>query len=516
MHEFLGRSGHHFRRLAERLAGGVSGLSQQLWFGAACAALALAGRWAVDPWLGDRHQFLPGYLAVVAAAWLASWRGGAMAASLFLAASTGLFAARSPADASLVHEVLAHLSFLAVAGVLLVLTGLARRTHRGMQDRVRRLAEADHRKSDFMAMVAHELRNPLSMLSAGTEMIRQGKLEPHALDDVWQALERQTAHMKRLVGDLMDAARAEQGKLALIKETVEVAAVVAPAVADAQTFADGRRQRIALTMPEDAGRADMDAHRMEQVLGNLLHNACKFSPQGAVIDVRVEAWPTEVSFVVADPGRGIEPLHLHSIFDSFVQLDPAAGRGRGHGLGLGLALCRKLVEMHGGSIEASSAGLGRGSQFRVRLPRAPELAAPARPGPEVPAAIPAAEPAAPKVMIVDDNVDCADSLAMLLRLDGYQALVAYDGRSAIEAALAEAPSVVFVDMCLPDMTGRELATGIRHALEPRHPALIALSGIDSEEGESPPIFSSYLVKPVGMAEIRHVLAALPREPARLH
>lgn len=514
MHEFLGRSGRHFRRLAGSLAGGVEGLAQQLWVGAACAALALAGRWAIDPWLGDRHQFLPGYLAVVAAAWLASWRGGAIAAALFLAANTGLFAARSPADASLLHEVLAHVSFLAVAGVLLGVTEVAVCTYRGMQDRVRRLAEADHRKSDFMAMVAHELRNPLSMLSAGTEMIRQGKLDPHALDDVWQALERQTAHMKRLVGDLMDAARAEQGKLALIKETVEVAAVVAPAVADAQTFADSRRQRISVTMPQDAGRLEVDAHRMEQVLGNLLHNACKFSPEGAVIETRVEASPTEVSFVVADPGVGIEPSQLHAIFESFVQLEPGARRG--NGLGLGLALCRKLVAMHGGSIEASSEGPGRGSQFRVRLPRAPELAGPAIARPEAPAPAQVAAPRAPKVMVVDDNVDCADSLATLLRLDGYQALVAYDGRSALAAATAEAPSVVFIDMCLPDMTGRELATGIGQALGPRRPALIALSGMDADEGGSPPGFFSYLVKPVGMEEIRHVLAALPREPARLH
>lgn len=519
MVEWLARGRDRLARGAGRIAGGLGCLGQQLWFGAACSAAALAARWAVDPWLGDRHEFLPGYLAIVAATWVASWRGGATAAALFLAANAMLFAPRSPVDAGMMHEVLAYLAFICVGGLLLALTDFAARAHRSLRDRVRDLDAADHRKTDFMAMVAHELRNPLSMLSTGTQLIRQGRLEQHALSDVWQALERQTAHMKRLVGDLMDTARAEQGKLSLVRETVAIATVVAQARADAQGLAQNRRQIITVALPDDAPRLEVDPHRIQQVLDNLLHNASKFSPEGAVIDMRVESSPTEVSIVVSDPGRGIEASHLQGIFDSFVQVEP--GSGRTQGLGLGLALCRKLVEMHGGSIEAHSEGPGRGSQFRVRLPRTPAPTARTTPlsaaQPFATSKEPAtAAPARPRLLVVDDNVDCADALATLLRLEGYEAQVAYDGHSALEAAAAEPPLVVFVDMCLPDMTGSELVTGLRKALDPAKAAFIGLSGIEPDGVGAPPGFSGYLVKPVGMEEIRHALASVAGEPSCLH
>lgn len=363
------------------------------------------------------------------------------------------------------------------------------------------------------------------MLSADTELIRQGKLDARALDGAWRALERQTSHMKRIVGDLLDTARVEQGKLALQREPVDVAALLTQAVTEAAIFTSARRQRLLLAMSGPAGSVLADPQRIRQVLDNLLHNASKFSPAGSAIGITLSASPEGVCVSVRDAGIGMEPQELHSIFRPFVQAAP--GSSQTQGLGLGLALCRTLVEMHGGTIEARSAGKGCGAEFVVRLPRPREMAipapalAPAAPGEPMappmgaPAAAPQPCPRAP-VLVVDDNADAADSLAMLLEMAGHAPVVAYSGHAAIEVARTEQPRIVFLDMRLPDMPAAEVAAKLRAALTAR-PALIGMSGLPQDD-RTPPGLAGFMLKPFDLAAIVTALAAataaLATEPSR--
>ncbi len=364
----------HYRRGLHRYVANAAmrytRLPQQVLVALVAAVLAIAARWAVDPWLGDRHEYLSAYLAIGAVTWLASWRAGALLALLFFMAQEAFFALpRSGADGSQLHGLLALASFALVCAVLILAVDRAARAHHALEHRVEELDEADHRRSDFIALLAHELRNPIAILTTGTELIKRGKLDQARLDRAWERLERQTARMKRLVDDLLDSARVEQGKLSLVRHSTDVGTIVAQTVADADAFTAPRQQRIQLDMPQPPGLAIVDPQRVRQVLENLLHNASKFSADGAVMTVSVRSTPEDVSIAVRDTGIGIPPSELRTIFGSFVQLEPGASKYRG--LGLGLALCQKLVQMHGGIIEARSAGKGRGSEFLVRLPREP-------------------------------------------------------------------------------------------------------------------------------------------------
>jgi signal transduction histidine kinase/CheY-like chemotaxis protein len=483
------------------------------------SAAALALRWAEDPWLGDRHEFLPLYLALAPATWFGTWRAGALAAVLFFFSAESLFSApRSAADAAPLHVVLATLSYWLLSTAVVVAVHLAARDRGRLRRRVRQLDEADHRKSDFIALLAHELRNPLAVLTADTVLIRQGKLDPRKLDDTWQALERQTAHMKRIIGDLLDTARLEQGKLALDRKPVDVAALVAQSVVDAEIFTGAKQQALLLTLGAAPGQVLADPERIRQVLDNLLHNASKFSPVGSEIRIALSASPGEVRISVRDSGIGMEPEDLSTIFGSFVQVAPGAAQTQG--LGLGLALCRTLVEMHGGSIEAHSAGKGCGSEFVLRLPRPPELAmrGAAPPQRREPAPSPAAaNDAAPpgpiscKVLVVDDNADAADSLAMLLELAGQEPVVAYSGRAALDVARAEQPRIVFLDIRLPDMPAADVAAKLREGSASARPALVAMSGLPQDENTAPPDLASFMIKPFDMAAIVDALAAATRK-----
>ncbi len=359
-----------FDRYVANAAMHVRSWPQQVAVAGVAAGLAVAARWAIDPWLGDRHEYLTAYLAIGAVTWLASWRAGAMVALLFFVAQEVVFGMpRSIADVTQPHGLLAALSFWLTCCVLIPAVDRAAHAHQALEHRVEQLDEADHRRSDFIALLAHELRNPLAVLATGTQLIKGGKLDQGRLDRAWERLERQTARMKRLVDDLLDSARVEQGKLSLVRHSTDIGTIVAQTVADADTFTAPRQQRIELDMPVPPGSAIVDPQRVRQVLENLLHNASKFSTDGGRISVCVRSSPVDVSIAVRDTGIGIPPAQLQAIFGSFVQIDPAASKHRG--LGLGLALCRNLVEMHGGVIEARSAGKGRGAEFLVCLPREP-------------------------------------------------------------------------------------------------------------------------------------------------
>lgn len=488
----------------------------------ALSIIAISLRWAVSPWLGEHHEFLPGYAAVAAATWLGTWRAGLVVAAVSLVAlQSPLFhpidVQRLPAHLQQAASVIA---FVFVAGLLTYLTHHASKRLLALRDEVTRLDDADHKKSDFLALIAHELRNPLSAISVGGRLIKSGRLDKRAMQGTWDMMERQTDHMKRLIADLLDVARIEQGKIELRRERTSVRSLVEQAIKDAAPYTESKQQAIALEVEGDPGEAYVDALRIGQVLGNLLHNASKFSPEGAPIDITVQATAHSVLIAVRDRGIGIPASELHAIFESFVQLEPRSGRPQG--LGLGLALCSKLLQMHEGTIEARSDGVGSGAEFVVRFPRALgaepivtigdepqqfENTQPlSQPGSDTPL----------RLLVVDDNRDAAESLALLLRMMGHMASTAPDGRSALLRARQEQPDFVFLDIGLPDMTGHEVALRLRQQIEVKQPVLVALTGWGSDDDVKRSKrngFDAHLTKPVSLEQIEQALA-IKQDPLR--
>lgn len=507
------------------------------------SALALGSRWLLDPWLGHHHPLLPTYAAIALATWFGSWRAGALTA---IVCQLGVIYFLTPSDSIEIVRPDNHVamaSFYLVAAVIIYLGHRATSANKSLSDLVKRLGEADHRKSEFLALLAHELRNPLSTMTVAHGLIKSGALAPAALQATWDRLERQTNHMTRLVGDLLDVARIDQGKMILRRISIPVATAVNDAVDLARSLAASKRQTVAVEMPDDPGTVVADPVRMSQILANLLHNASKFSPEGGVIKVKVEPAAEEVTISVKDAGIGIPASQLLAIFESFVQLAP---RSKGpQGLGLGLALTKKLIEMHGGSVEARSQGVGMGSEFIARFPRGevswepvqspqsslfPEEVEPssmpppvqhvdrAQPSPvrkqfEPPEALPsgASKPAALRLLVVDDNRDAAETLAMLLDLKGHRVTMAHDGGSALRAVAEQQPDFVFLDIGLPDMTGHEVALQLRRQIQGKQPVLIALTGWGNEEDRKRSResgFDLHLTKPVSIESID---AALEQE-----
>lgn len=477
-------------------------------------------RLAIDPFIGDKHQFIPAYAAVAAATWLAGWRAGAFTA--FACLLTGeFFAPQSTVDSAAWHIAVAHGGYL---GMSVLIVSLAEWVRRDKQEAALATAEvvaADRRKSDFMALLGHELRSPLATMALGERMIKSGHLDAMALRGTAEMMERQTERMTRLVADLLDVARLQTGKLSLRAVTLDVSLLVQEAAEEVRAAAGARDQRLVLLHPGAGGYMFADPLRLHQVLVNLLQNACKFSPEHSRIELSVcgdEGW---VTISVKDEGIGIAPSQLQRIFEPFVQLPAAHGEERG--LGLGLPLTRELVRMHGGSIRAFSAGAGRGSEFVVKLPRgvpARALAASQRAGQHVPGAPDTASavkgkgaPAARRIMVVDDNPDAAATLAILLQLKGHEAFTAADGKGALEAAAQQRPDFVFLDIGLPDMNGLEVAARLRELLT--QSTLVALTGWggDGDRRRSRAAgCDAHLTKPVDPEAIDAVLTLMHEVP----
>ena len=455
-------------------------------------------RWAIDPFLGDKHQFLPAYAAIAAATWLMGWRAGALAAVLGLA-SGELFHPHSAVDATTWHVALAYMGFLAVSVIIVSAAEWLRRDKQEAAAAAAELREADRRKSSFIAVLGHELRSPLATMALGERMLKSGRLDATALRGTAEMMERQTERMTRLVGDLLDVARLQTGKLSLHPALVDVSLLVQEAAAEMRVVTDARQQRLVLLHLAEAGFMHADPVRLHQVLVNLLQNASKFSPEHSDIEIALSGNEGWVTISVKDSGIGIAPSQLQRIFEPFVQLP--AGHGEERGLGLGLPLTRDLVEMHGGTVRAFSAGTGSGSEFVVNLPRGVARSATPQSQPAPAASPAAAEPPSPqqkpepvqsqaqahpagrRVLVVDDNADAAATLALLLQLKGHEAFTAGDGRGALEVAEREHPDLVFLDIGLPDMNGLEVARKLRVLLGDRA-ALVALTGWGSEEDRS--------------------------------
>lgn len=373
------------------------------------------------------------------------------------------------------------------------------------------LKAADQRKDDFLAILAHELRNPLAPLRLGLDLLKRDPNSTNAAD-IRDTMDRQLGHLVRLIDDLMDVARVRQGKIELRKKLVKVESVISAAVESSQPAIETAGHTLAVDLPPQALWLDADLTRLAQVVANLLNNAVKYTPSGGRIDLKVRADDSELVIVVADSGIGI-PLEMQSkIFELFTQAPNHAERSQG-GLGLGLAIVKRLVDMHGGAVSASSGGEGQGSEFMVRIPLA---AAPPAYETEIAANHTASRPAAGglKILIVDDNEDVARTLGWMLEEMGHLYEAVHDGRVAVESAKRFRPDVVLLDIGLPGMDGYEVCKALRQQTEFLPTAIIAQSGwgqahdkaLSAQAG-----FDDHLTKPVPFEQLERLLASLRRQ-----
>jgi PAS domain S-box-containing protein len=372
------------------------------------------------------------------------------------------------------------------------------------------LREEARRKDDFLAVLAHELRNPLAPVAMAVEVLRSAA-SPEKQAWAREVIGRQVKQLARLVDDLLDVSRISRGMIALRKETLDLRAAIGDAIETCRPLVDRRRHQLVVALPEAPVLVHGDRVRLSQVVSNLLNNAAKYSEPGANIhlDVSREAASDVVVIRVRDDGIGIPPEMLARVFEPFRQVDETRDRAEG-GLGIGLTLVRKLVELHGGTVEASSAGRGRGSEFRILLPAAPADAAAGAEPHEEPAGAPVATGSL-RVLVVDDNVDAADAVTKLLTIWRHLPSVVHDGQAALEAAAQLLPDVVLLDLGLPKLGGLDVARRLREEHGERTPMLVALTGYgqpDDHRRTREAGFDHHLVKPVQAAELRDVLATV--------
>jgi PAS domain S-box-containing protein len=383
---------------------------------------------------------------------------------------------------------------------------------RQLEDHLRSLAadlsEADRRKNEFLAMLAHELRNPLAPISNAARALRISGRDEQSLRSASEMLERQVAQMARLVDDLLDMSRITRGKIELRKERIELAPIIHQAVEAVRSQYRSMNHELTVTLPTQPVYLDADPARLAQVVGNLLNNACKFTDRGGRVSLIVEPGDDEVVVRVRDNGIGISAEHLPRLFEMFAQVDTSLERSR-DGLGLGLTLVKTLVELHDGTVHAHSDGPGRGSEFTLRLPTAAETAPAAEPS-----AIRTAPATGRRILIVDDNEDGAESLAMLLTFGGHETHMAHDGRQAIEAAERLRPDAVLLDIGLPLMNGYEVCRRIRSEPWGKHLTMVALTGWGQDEDRHRSTeagFDAHMVKPVNHDLLLKLLDSLPVE-----
>ncbi|RZA35567.1 MAG: response regulator [Lysobacteraceae bacterium] len=373
-----------------------------------------------------------------------------------------------------------------------------------------KLVEADRRKDEFLAMLAHELRNPLAPISAAAELLRIGKLEEARVRQSSNIIGRQVRHMTRLVDDLLDVSRVTRGLITLERARVCMRAVVQEAVEQVRPTIEARRQRLSVHLPPSWAQVEGDKARLVQVVANVLGNATKYTPDACAIDLRAEilarGGKSALVISVRDEGIGMEPELTERVFDLFTQAERSSDRSQG-GLGLGLALVRNLVELHGGMVACSSPGLGKGSTFAITLPLMAD-AAPA-PAPEPDAlGVDAGAPQPLKVLVVDDNVDAAETLGLLLAAHGHEVVVEHDPLRALERARSSAPDVCLLDIGLPGIDGRELARRLRAQPETAHAVLVAVTGYGQQQDRDQTReagFQHHLVKPLDLEALARLL-----------
>lgn len=372
------------------------------------------------------------------------------------------------------------------------------------------LREADRRKNEFLALLGHELRTPLAALHSALNVMALPEASEQDIQEVRKIAERQVQQMTRLTDDLLDTVRISQGKMELRKKVIDVAEFIERAVDSSRSSVEGRQHQLTVSIPMRPLLIKGDPTRMEQVVTNLLNNATKYTETGGQIRVNAEKVGTQVVIKFRDSGIGIDPEALPYIFDLFVQPVRRVDRS-GAGLGLGLALVKKIVDLHGGTVEASSAGVGQGSEFVVCLPcvRQTQIQTESNVNLEPQGA----ETPAMRILVADDNVDSADCLARLLKIAGHELRVAYDGLTALALATNFQPKVILLDIGLPGLSGYEVAQRIRQNSETKNATLVAITGWgqpEDQERSREAGFDHHLLKPVNPESLQQLLASILR------
>jgi signal transduction histidine kinase len=371
---------------------------------------------------------------------------------------------------------------------------------------------ADQRKDTFLATLAHELRNPLAPLSNALHLLERGDAEPDVRSWSLGVMRRQIQQLTRLVDDLLDVARITQGKVALRRSRIDARDVIRNAIEISSPLIDSMRHVLQAQVPDQPLPLDADPVRLAQCLSNLLNNAAKYTPAGGRIELQARVDAGRLEIVVRDDGMGIPAQALAGLFDIFSQVRPGRVQEQG-GLGIGLSIVKTFVEMHGGEVEAHSAGEQRGSSFVVRLPLAPSGDAMLASAPA--AAAGGAETRPCRILVVDDNVDSADSLSLLLTACGHQVTKAYDGNAGLAAAQASPPDLAILDLGLPDIDGFELALQLHQRAATEHTVLVALSGwgqdVDRRRSAAAG-FSHHLIKPADPAIVLDLIRAAAAIP----
>ncbi|MDB5804318.1 MAG: hypothetical protein JWN73_1640 [Betaproteobacteria bacterium] len=375
------------------------------------------------------------------------------------------------------------------------------KTRAELRDANERLSGADRAKDEFLATLAHELRNPLAPMHNVLQILAALKLPEPRVEWCLNILERQVGQMTHLVDDLLEISRIAEGKVVLRRESCELRAIVQAAVEAARPLIEAAGHSFSMTVTETPVWLDADPTRLIQVLQNLLNNAAKYTPQGGKIEL-IAGWEDSLAVIrIRDNGMGIAPHYLTRIFEKFSQVESARDRAQG-GLGIGLALVRGLVELHGGTVQALSEGLGHGSEFVVRLPAFQKIQKAA------PLAAAAGLERPRKILVVDDNVDIVESIAMLLEMRGHDVQTACDGETAIAQARGFGPEVVLLDIGLPDMDGYAVARAMRGEPWGKTLLLVAVTGWGQRQDKAAAAeagFDHHLTKPLSLADLTRIL-----------
>ncbi|MDB5960611.1 MAG: putative histidine kinase, hybrid [Massilia sp.] len=376
------------------------------------------------------------------------------------------------------------------------------------QQAIEKLKAEDVRKNEFLAMLAHELRNPLAPISAGAEVLRLVRQDEARVRKTGEIISRQAAHMSNLINDLLDVSRVTRGLADMESKTLDVRQVVSDAVEQAKPLIRSKHHHLTLNIPPQTALVAGDNKRLVQVVSNLLNNAAKYTPEGGTIALKIEVRQPQVILEITDSGIGMDPGLLDHVFELFAQAERSSDRSSG-GLGLGLALVKSIVELHGGSVSAASEGIGNGSRVTVVLPRIhQDLEVPVAPGGR-PLALDALHGL--KILVVDDNVDAADMLSTILEASGHQVIAENEARRALERASRESPDVCLLDIGLPEMDGHELAERLRAQPATQNAVLIAITGYGQQSDQEKALaagFDHHFTKPVDMEKLRAILAGI--------
>jgi CheY-like chemotaxis protein len=368
----------------------------------------------------------------------------------------------------------------------------------------RQLRETDRRTDEFLAVVGHELRGPLAAIHNALQIVCVEGLDEEEHRSATSVIEHQVRQMTRLVDDLLDVSRLKHGKIQLQPERVDLKDVVERALETSRFLIDSRKHHLAVSLPEQAVFVEGDLCRLAQVVSNLLANSAKYTEAGGRIELAVEAQGDEAIVRVRDTGAGIAPAMLPLVFELYTQVPGCENRSQG-GLGIGLSLVRNVIDLHGGRVQAKSAGLGQGSEFVVRLPLL--LRAPPPPSAWIARAVAPAGPAR-RILVIDDNKDSADTIATLLRMVGHEVRTAYDGPTALGMARLQPPDVVLCDVSMPGMSGLEVARRLRQDLGLRELLLLATTGYgqqDDKRRSEEAGFNAHMVKPLDLNALQALL-----------